>query len=334
MMKIKKIPNSIKRIIFIVVILIFFLGVGVIAGNLKPINSIKIAFSNNHEINVLTTKNTVDEILKENHIEILDDEIVVPSLETQINENTTIKISKKSEINAIASLASKGENISLEELLNSYSPILEKIVVERVDIPYETITKDVSNGNSDTTEKILKAGVNGIKEITYKVKYQNEVEIERQEISSNVIKEPINKIVQVQKKVVTTSRSSGYRVSAASVTTTRSNLSSKVAGIDPIVTTLNASAYCACYKCCGKTNGITASGAKASPWYTVAAGKGYPIGTIIYIPSLSYTANGGWFVVQDRGGAISNNKLDLFVSSHGEALQFGRRNLQCYIYMV
>ena len=57
------------------------------------------------------------------------------------------------------------------------------------------------------------------------------------------------------------------------------------------------------------------------------------MGTIIYIPALSNKPNGGWFVVQDRGGAISNNKLDIFCSTHNEALQFGRRNLECYIYI-
>ena len=95
---------------------------------------------------------------------------------------------------------------------------------------------------------------------------------------------------------------------------------------------MNASAYCSCMSCCGKTNGITASGAKASSWYTLAAGKGIPIGTIVYIPALSNTPNGGWFVVQDRGGAISNNRIDIYMNSHGEAINFGRRNLQCYLY--
>ena len=171
MVKLSKIPSSIKRIIFIAVIIAFFFGAGVIAGNLKPINNIKIAFSNNHEINVVTTKTTVEEILKENHIEVLEDEIVVPSLETEISTSTTIRISKKSETNTIATLASKGENITLEELQKSYSPIIEKIVVEKVEIPYETITKDVSNGKSNKTEKIVQSGRNGIKEVTFKIKY-------------------------------------------------------------------------------------------------------------------------------------------------------------------
>ena len=42
--------------------------------------------------------------------------------------------------------------------------------------------------------------------------------------------------------------------------------------------------------------------------------------------------NGGWFVVQDRGGAISNNRIDIYFDSIGECRQFGRRNLECYVY--
>ena len=100
----------------------------------------------------------------------------------------------------------------------------------------------------------------------------------------------------------------------------------------PTVVNMNTSAYCSCAKCCGKSNGITSSGAKATEWCTVAAGSGYPIGTVIYIPALSSAPNGGWFVVQDRGGAISNNRIDIFMGSHAAALQFGRRNLECYVY--
>ncbi|MCI8393467.1 MAG: hypothetical protein HFJ24_06630 [Clostridia bacterium] len=78
----------------------------------------------------------------------------------------------------------------------------------------------------------------------------------------------------------------------------------------------------------------TASGANASVWYTVAAGKAYPMGTIIYIPYFKNSPNGGWFVVQDRGGAITNNKIDVYMSTYNECVSFGRRNLECYIYLV
>ena len=72
----------------------------------------------------------------------------------------------------------------------SYAPITEKIVVEQVTIPYETITKNTVSSDSNTTNKVLQEGKDGIKEVTYKVKYQNDVEIERIKVSENIIKEP------------------------------------------------------------------------------------------------------------------------------------------------
>ena len=72
----------------------------------------------------------------------------------------------------------------------------------------------------------------------------------------------------------------------------------------------------------------------AQSWYTVAAGKGYPIGTVIYIPYFKDKPNGGWFVVQDRGSAISNSKIDIYMDSYNDCKKFGRRNLECYIYKL
>lgn len=74
--------------------------------------------------------------------------------------------------------------------------------------------------------------------------------------------------------------------------------------------------YCACHKCCGKTDGITASGAKAVAGTTVAAPKNFPFGTKLVIGGHTYT-------VQDRGGSIKGNRLDVFVNSHSEALAKG-----------
>lgn len=74
--------------------------------------------------------------------------------------------------------------------------------------------------------------------------------------------------------------------------------------------------YDACLKCCGKTNGITASGVKASVNHTVAASKDFAFGTVLWIDNIQYT-------VEDRGGKIRGNRLDIFVSNHSEALQKG-----------
>lgn len=324
------------KIIIVTIIMVLALGITVLGFNAN-INNVKIIFANNYEIEVLTTKTKVADILEESHIVILPEENVVPNLESEISETKTITISTVSNSSSeVVKLAEENTEVTLEQLLGNYSPIVEKIVVEEVVIPFETITKNVSNNSSSTTNKVLQNGKDGLKKVTYKVKYQNDIEIERTILSEEIIKEAVDKIVQIQSKsttTTTTSRGTVDRTVSVGSSSTAKTLSAKVEGITPIVKTMNTSAYCACVKCCGKSNGITSSGAKATAWYTLAAGKGYPIGTIIYIPALSNKPNGGWFVVQDRGGAISNNKLDVFCSTHNEALQFGRKNLECYIYM-
>lgn len=76
--------------------------------------------------------------------------------------------------------------------------------------------------------------------------------------------------------------------------------------------------YDACMKCCGKTDGITASGAVVREGVTVAVDPTViPLGTYIYIEGIGYR------VAQDVGGAIKGNKIDVYVNSHSEALELG-----------
>lgn len=328
MNKNEKASGSLIKILGISLILIFITGIGVMASNAKLTN-VKIILSNNYEMTVLTSKTKVSDILEENHITLAEQEISSPSIDEEISENKTIRILKESDNNY--EIAQKESVITKEEILSSYGTITEKLVTEQVVIPFETITKEAT-GEGTKQNRIIQNGKDGLKEVTYKVKYQNEVEIEKTEISSTIIEEPVNKIVEVR-TIQVTSRSSGERTATTNPATTAStSLAKKVAGITPKVKTFNTSAYCSCSKCCGKTNGITASGAKATAWYTVAAGRGYKIGTVIYIPALKNKLNGGWFVVQDRGGAISNSKLDVYLGSHSAALQYGRKTLEAYVY--
>ena len=334
MIKDEKASLSVRRIACIAIILMFLLGVSVMATNLQ-VNNVKIILSNNYEMDVLTTKTKVGDVLEESHIVVLPDETVIPNKDAQITDNNIITITKASkEGQSVVKLAEENSEVSMEQLLSDYTPIIEKVITEQVEIPYETITKETQGTVEDSAlNKVIKQGKNGLKEVTYKVKFRNDIEIERTVLSETVLKEPVNKIVQVNKKAVT-SRSNTTRTVASNPAATSANtLAKKVEGKTPVVRTFNTSAYCSCKKCCGKTTGITSSGAKASTWCTLAAGKTYPVGTIIYIPYFKNKPNGGWFVVQDRGGAISNTKLDVYMGSHSQAIQFGRRSLECYVYM-
>lgn len=321
-MKLSESFSIIRKIVFISIILICMLVIGAKAAK-SEVNYVTIVFPEDYETTVMTDEVKVSEILSENHIIILPDEVVSPSIDSVIDITKTITISKITDEKKI--IAEEIESVTTEELLGKYVTITEKIIVEQVEIPYETVTKDVSKEGTETKDTVLQKGKNGLKEIKYKVRYQDDTEIERTVISEEIIKEPVDKIIQISSKIVS-------RAGRRETVQSPEAIAASVSGKTPTVKKLNTSAYCSCMTCCGKTNGITSSGNIAKEWYTIAAGSGYPIGTVIYIPALADKPNGGWFVVEDRGGAISDNKIDIYMGSHAQALIFGRRSLECYIY--
>ncbi|SEG20162.1 3D (Asp-Asp-Asp) domain-containing protein [Eubacterium ruminantium] len=86
-----------------------------------------------------------------------------------------------------------------------------------------------------------------------------------------------------------------------------------------------ATAYCSCSYCCGKSDGITASGTYATAGRTVAADTSvFPFGTRLLI-------NGHVYVVEDVGGAIGGYRLDIYFDSHQDALNWGRRTVSVYV---
>ena len=205
---------SLKKIVCISIVLIFLLGIGVMAGNVK-VNNVKIILSSGYEMNVLTTKTTIKDILDENHIILLEDEKVTPSYDEEFSDNKTIVITKSDETVVEEAEAENSSNVTTEDVLQNYSKIVEKIVTEEVEIPFETVKKDVSTESGSKVNRVVQTGKNGLKEVTYKVKYQNEKEIEKTEISSKIIRKPVNKIIEIRTKQQVTSRGSSTTSSSS-----------------------------------------------------------------------------------------------------------------------
>lgn len=114
----------------------------------------------------------------------------------------------------------------------------------------------------------------------------------------------------------TSSGSTTKKTTTKKTTTTKSSSSNSSGWI-----AVEATGYCPCISCCGKTNGITASGKKAQANHTIAAPSTYKFGTQIEIKGY------GTYVVEDRGGAINGNRIDIFFNTHQEALNWGRRTV-------
>ena len=85
-------------------------------------------------------------------------------------------------------------------------------------------------------------------------------------------------------------------------------------------------AYCSCSVCCGKWGSRTASGTAPVQGRTIAVDPSViPYGTSVYIEGY------GTYVAEDCGGAIKNNRIDVYFSNHEEALIFGVRYADVYL---
>lgn len=115
---------------------------------------------------------------------------------------------------------------------------------------------------------------------------------------------------------------------------------------NPEIVVLEATAYCPCGACCGwrrdwlfrpviasgpnrgrpKAVGITASGTRAQPGTIAADPRVLPFGTILYVPGYGYGR------VEDTGGDIKGNRIDLFYHRHDDALDWGRKKVRCKVW--
>jgi 3D (Asp-Asp-Asp) domain-containing protein len=112
--------------------------------------------------------------------------------------------------------------------------------------------------------------------------------------------------------------------------------------------TMEVTAYDSCQKCTnwkrtwtGKTVvasgpskgkpkkvGVTASGTKAKEGTIAADTKRYPFGTVMYVPGYGYGR------VEDRGSAVTGKeKIDIYMDSHKEAVQWGRRSASVKVWL-
>ena len=80
------------------------------------------------------------------------------------------------------------------------------------------------------------------------------------------------------------------------------------------------SAYTASDDECGNHEGITASGTYVQQGRTIAAPSWIPFGTKVII-------GGHEYLVEDRGRYISDNRLDIYMNSRDDAMEFGRKEM-------
>lgn len=190
-----------------------------------------------------------------------------------------------------------------------------EITVYRVTVKTETrketikfSTETKQNSDMDTgTSEIEVAGQNGEKQVEYRVTYINGRETSKEELSSTVTKEPVTEV-----KVVGTKQGSvePNGVQSANGYSVGQTIKGKYTH------------YCSCAKCCGKSNGVTASGKKVytgmpNPYYVAC--NWLPLGSVISVNGTNYT-------VVDRGGSglSSGGRIDIYTpEGHQAAIRGG-----------
>lgn len=179
------------------------------------------------------------------------------------------------------------------------------------DIPFTTEKR--KNANLDKGKsRVVQKGVNGSKKLVYRIRLENGVEVSRELVSEEVVKQPVKKIIENGTRVPDTS---GVVKTWAGETLQYKK-----------VLNMTATAYTT-----ERTSDkITATGQVAKVGLVAVDPKVIPLGSKLYILS----ADGkswcyGKAVAADTG--VRGNKIDLFFNTHKECINFGRKKAVVYV---
>ena len=192
--------TSFKKTAILLAMLLVILGISSFATKYNFVET-EISFENGVKIDLTTSKNINSEtVLKENNISVLEHEKVEEKF--QDSKRIIRIISDNSKTNVVTSFT-VSENSNIQELINNkmYNNLTEKIEVVEIEIPFNTITRQISN-SKDSHSQVVQEGKNGIKIIKYRLLYNNNELIEKVKLSSEVKVKPVDKIVEVTSNVV------------------------------------------------------------------------------------------------------------------------------------
>ncbi|MGN0531402.1 MAG: G5 domain-containing protein [Eubacterium sp.] len=177
-------------------------------------------------------------------------------------------------------------------------------------VPFST-KKINDNTMTRGKTKVITQGVDGSKEVTYKVKYVNGKEKERTQQSAVVLTEPVQKVVKVgTKKIEGTQSVKPNGVKSRNGLTVGQKISGRYTH------------YCACATCNGNSRGITSSGKRirngmSNPYYIAC--NWLPLGSVLRVNGHNYT-------VVDRGGSRLSKRgyIDIFTpEGHSACYRYG-----------
>lgn len=244
-------------------------------------------------------RGTVADALEKAGVDVGEDDIVVPSLETELNGFTQIKIRRV--------------NCEFREEVQT--------------IKYETKIVPVANMYIDESEIVTK-GENGEKVIVYKDKYIDGEFIETTVDEEKITKEPVNEVKRVGTKkraVLSAYKNSTQPMSELDVP---ADLELDENGIP-----VNYE-YCVEGKATAYTGDpATASGRKPMPGHIAVDPKEFPYGTELYVVSADGSYVYGYCIAADTGGFVKrgNTDIDLYMANKDMCYDWGNREVKIYV---
>lgn len=89
-------------------------------------------------------------------------------------------------------------------------------------------------------------------------------------------------------------------------------------------------AYCPCARCCGKSDGITATGTLAAEGRTIAVDpRVIPYGAHVLLIWPAGTQR--TYIAEDCGSGVTGSRIDVFFSDHETARIFGVQSAMVYL---
>ena len=163
--------------------------------------------------------------------------------------------------------------------------------------------------------RTVREGIQGEKRATYKVKYENGVEVSRELLFEHVVAAPVDKIVEY-----------GNKFASKDAPVNTGQLDYKY------VITCEATAYDLSPEENGGYAGQSATGVPLDKGVIAVDPRVIPLGSRVYIEALDGSWSYGYAVAADTGGAIKGHRVDLCYRTQYECVQFGRR--QCRVYVL
>lgn len=293
---------------------------------------------------VMLAKGTVADVLERANITLEDGQVSVPSTESQIKSDLTVKILNGYEIqvtadgetkkviapagNVVKSLNSLGYDISKDDILSvsKDSDVIKglKVKIKRVTYGEETVTESIGYGsvrkNSKKVNigqsKIESYGKKGEKLVTRKCKYIDGKKSSSKVIKTKVIKEPVDEVVLVGTKAPASNGNAG----------TFTDMYGNQVSYSRVLTG-SGTAYTA------PAGALTASGVPAYYGGVAVNPSIIPLGSKLYITSTDGSVVYGYATAVDTGGALfaGTALVDLYYNTYNECVNFGRRNVNVYV---